>query len=417
MKMIERGGKIKLADIGCGGSFSLALALAPGKLSIDVACFGLDNVGKLSDERYMVFFNQKEAPDASIRLDSTGDTSIFHIDVARIPASIDRLVIAASIDGDGTMQQLGVSRMTVGTACFEFAGTDFDREKAVIVGEIYRRDGSWRFGAVGQGFAGGLSALLAHFGGTEETAPAAVVPAPVAAPIPTTPQPKPSKVTLTKPGQRHTVSLEKGAAAPRKLLIKATWVDNGDGNDDNDDLDVRVGVLMPDGRMAFICAPDRPGSFNSAPYLFHTGDVRKATVQEPATESLEVNPAISQLLGGRVGMVFSVYSAVANGAVSVASLKPTMRMEYGDQVIECAFDFTTSKAAKSSAVYTYIIGTAIFDGDKVQLSPSGMTSGWGSENTPWLAWDFDDTLKITMDGPPVFKGCPHTPGSSGKTYM
>jgi hypothetical protein len=57
---------------------------------------------------------------------------------------------------------------TVGLAC---SGADFASEKAVIPGELDRKDGHWRFGAVGQGFDGGLSALLKHFGGVE--APAA----------------------------------------------------------------------------------------------------------------------------------------------------------------------------------------------------------------------------------------------------
>lgn len=407
---MERGQKTRLADIGCGSAFPVQVAMAPNGLNIDVACFGLDAQGKLSDERFMVFFNQKSAPADAIRLDQAGDTFTFHTDVSKLPDSIERLVFAASIDGDGSMKQLGASSLTVGDARFNFAGADFDTEKAVMIGEIYRREGVWRLGAVGQGFAGGLSALLVHFGGTEEAAPAPAT-APAAKPV------NLSKVILTKANQRHTVSLIKGPAAPTKIVIKATWVDNGDDSDDNDDLDVRVGVLLPDGRMTFICAPDRPGSFHSAPFVFHTGDVRKASVSEPATETLEVNPAIAQLSGGRVGLVFSVYSAVSNGAVAVASLKPVMRMEYGDQVVECAFDFTTTKAAKDDSVYTYVIGTAIIDGDKVQLAPSGLTSPPGSEDTPWLAWEWDDTLKITMDGPPVFKGEEFEPGEDGKIYV
>ncbi|PMC11655.1 stress response protein TerZ, partial [Klebsiella aerogenes] len=50
-----------------------------------------------------------------------------------------------------------------------------------------------------------------------------------------------------------------------------------------------------------------------------------------------INPEISRLAGGKVALVCSVYSAVSNGAVSVASLKPKMRMEYGDRVVECSF--------------------------------------------------------------------------------
>jgi tellurite resistance protein TerA len=122
-------------------------------------------------------------------------------------------------------------------------------------------------------------------------------------------------------------------------------VDNGDGDDDNDDLDLRVGILLPNGQMRFIQAPDTPGSFDSMPFVRHLGDVAGASGKEPATETVEVNPALARYYGGTVGLVFSVYSALANGAVSVASMRPKMVMQYGEQVVECDFDFRLSKAA------------------------------------------------------------------------
>ncbi|NHZ88862.1 hypothetical protein F2P45_07465 [Massilia sp. CCM 8733] len=385
--------------MGCSGPFNVTVEMAPAGLVIDVACFGLDADSRLSDERFMIFFNQTASPADAVKYDTRGDASIFAIDLARLPASIERLVFAASIDGEGNMKRLGHSAMTLGSARFGFSGADFDTEKAVIVGELYLRDGTWRYGAVGQGFAGGLSALLAHYGGAEDTgAKAPAAPAPAAAPKVSL-----SKVTLTKPGERHVVSLVKGAGAPNKLVVRATWQDNGDSNSDNDDLDLRVGLLLPDGRMKFITAPDRADAFDSAPFVHHMGDVKVASAKQPATETVEVNPALAQLSGGRVALVFSVYSAVGNGAVSVASLKPVMRMEYGEQVVECAFDFNGSEAARDSSVYTYVIGTAIIDGDQISLGPSGQTSEPGSENTPWMQWD-GERVRVTMDGPMVFKG-------------
>jgi tellurite resistance protein TerA len=397
MSDFGRGQKSKLADLECVGAFPISLQIAASGMSVDVACFGLDESGKLSDDRYMVFFNQKSCPGGAVKLETAGEKSTFITDVAKLPDSIHRLVFAASIDGDGTMRQLGQSAMTLGTGSFNFSGVDFDKEKAVIVGEVYKRDGLWRFGAVGQGFSGGLAALLAHFGGAEAAPAADPAPAPAPSKISL------SKVSLTKVGQSHSISLVKGAAAPRKLVVKATWEDNGDGNDDNDDLDLRVGILLPDGRMTFVSAPGTPGNFDKAPFLKHLGDITVASGKEPATETVEVNPAIAQHSGGRVALVFSVYSAVGNGAVSVASLKPKMRMEYGDQIVECAFDFSGSEAARNSSVYTYVIGMAIIDGDSIVLAPSGQTSNPGSENTPWLQWD-GQTTQLTMNGPVVFKG-------------
>jgi tellurite resistance protein TerA len=343
----------------------------------------------------MVFFNQLAAPGNAVTLALQDNAATFTLQVAQLPETIARLVFVASMDGAGTMRDLGPSALRLGSGTFAFQGGDFAGEKAVIIAEIYRRDGVWRFGAVGQGFAGGLDALLAHFGGTQAASPTPAPAAPAKVNI--------AKVTLTKPGQSHTISLAKGPAAPVKLVVKATWEDNGDDDDGNDDLDLRVGVLLPDGRMTFVCAPDKPGSFEAAPYLRHLGDVQVASKAEPATETVEVNPQIAQKNGGRVALVFSIYSAVGNGLVPVSSLRPKMRMEYGAQVVECAFDFMKSKAAGDDAVYTYVVGTAIIDGDSVTLAPSGRTSESGSENTPWLKWRGRDIV-MSMDGPVIFKG-------------
>ena len=186
-------------------------------------------------------------------------------------------------------------------------------------------------------------------------------------------------------------------------MVKATWTDNGDGDDANDDLDLRVGYLLPSGKMSFIQAPDRSGLFDASPYVRHLGDVTSTLTASPATETVEVNPKIGQLLGGPVALVFSVYSALANGAVSVGSMAPKMVMEYGNQTIECAFDLPDSAAARESNIYTYVIGVVEIDGDSISLFPSGKTLYPDVEWTPWLT-RAGSTVKVSMDGPAVFKG-------------
>ncbi len=57
------------------------------------------------------------------------------------------------------------------TAKFAFKGSDFGAERALMLGELYRKENAWRFCAVGQGFTGGLDALVRHFGGTVAGAP------------------------------------------------------------------------------------------------------------------------------------------------------------------------------------------------------------------------------------------------------
>ncbi|RYX80086.1 TerD family protein, partial [bacterium] len=177
MPTLTRGQKIPLATASTQLRAVCALQ-APG-LTLDFSCFGVDASGKLSDDRYFVFYNQKEAPQGAVRL--IGDSN-FELDLSRLPASIQKLVFVVTLDGSGEMRQIagGSFVLSAGTqevARFEFKGADFGREKAVMIAEIYRRDG-WKLTAVGQGFAGGLSALLKHFGGEEVQSP----PPPTAAP-------------------------------------------------------------------------------------------------------------------------------------------------------------------------------------------------------------------------------------------
>ena len=181
MEILSKGQRLKLADKAPGGA--LRIGLAAQGLALDFACFGLDAGGKLSDERYMIFFNQPTSPCGGVQLDAVqGDAAGFAFQLERLPAAIERLVIAASVDGDGSMARLdsGYLRLMDGgreIARFPFAGGDFAQERALMLGELYRKDGEWRFMAVGQGFDGGLDALVRHFGG----AVAAPAPAPAAA--------------------------------------------------------------------------------------------------------------------------------------------------------------------------------------------------------------------------------------------
>lgn len=186
MLSLSRGQKSKLDSITSAQSFSVGLgAVGPG-LSFDISCFGVDAADKLSDDRYFIFFNQPASPEGAIKLAGARgeDTQSFDIDLSRLPQSIRKLVFAITIDGAGEMKALksGHLRLVVGgseVARFSFDSASFGGEKAIIAGEIYFKD-AWRIAAVAQGFSGGLSALLKHFGGqeSEEAAPAAPAVAP-----------------------------------------------------------------------------------------------------------------------------------------------------------------------------------------------------------------------------------------------
>ncbi|MBE8472474.1 TerD family protein [Streptomyces justiciae] len=182
----QRGHKAKVSDLTAGTDLYVGVQITGPGLSFDISCFGLDADERLSDDRYFVFFNQPKSPEESIQLlgAQAGDTESFRVTLDRIPAQIQKLSFTATIDGAGQMSQVapGYLRIVAGgeeVARYSFNGSEFSTERAVMLGDFYLKD-VWRFAAVGQGFDGGLEALLKNFGGEvmEEEAPAAPAPAP-----------------------------------------------------------------------------------------------------------------------------------------------------------------------------------------------------------------------------------------------
>ncbi|GGS00153.1 hypothetical protein GCM10010269_43790 [Streptomyces humidus] len=177
----QRGHKAKISDLTVGTDLYVGVQITAPGLTFDISCFGLDADERLSDDRYFVFFNQPKSPEESIQLlgPQAGDTESFRITLDRIPPQIHKLSFTATLDGAGQMSQIrpGYLRIVAGgeeVARYAFSGAEFTTERAVMLGDFYLKD-VWRFAAVGQGFDGGLDALLKNFGGevAEEEAPAA----------------------------------------------------------------------------------------------------------------------------------------------------------------------------------------------------------------------------------------------------
>ncbi|MFI1503696.1 TerD family protein [Streptomyces sp. NPDC020597] len=177
----QRGHKARISDLTAGTDLYVGVQITAPGLTFDISCFGLDADERLSDDRYFVFFNQPKSPEESIQLlgPQAGDTESFRITLDRIPPQIQKLSFTATLDGAGQMSQInpGYLRIVAGgeeVARYAFNGSEFTSERAVMLGDFYLKD-VWRFAAVGQGFDGGLEALLKNFGGevAEEEAPAA----------------------------------------------------------------------------------------------------------------------------------------------------------------------------------------------------------------------------------------------------
>ncbi|MFF5719988.1 TerD family protein [Streptomyces buecherae] len=177
----QRGHKAKISDLTAGRDLYVGVQIAGPGLSFDISCFGLDGDERLSDDRYFIFFNQPKSPEEAIQQlgAQAGDTESFRVTLDSVPPAIQKLSFTATIDGVGQMSQVGPGyiRIVAGgeeVARYAFTGAEFSTERAVMLGDFYLKD-VWRFAAVGQGFDGGLEALLKNFGGEvaeEEPAPA-----------------------------------------------------------------------------------------------------------------------------------------------------------------------------------------------------------------------------------------------------
>ncbi|MEV2219082.1 TerD family protein [Nocardia vinacea] len=142
--------------------------------------------GKVRSDSDFVFYNQPNHPSGAVRHEGKrpGPTVIdtLSVNLAQVESQIDTIVIAASADG-GTFGQfhglyVRVLDAVSGAEAARFDSTGASTETAFVLGELYRRQGAWKFRAVGQGYATGLAGLATDFGISVDDPGAGQTPAP-----------------------------------------------------------------------------------------------------------------------------------------------------------------------------------------------------------------------------------------------
>lgn len=148
---------------------------------LDAAAFMLDDSGKCPTEKEFIFYgNLQHGSEALIHMgdnltgEGDGDDEQIEVDLTKIPANITRIAFTVTIyDADVRRQNFGqVSNSFIrivdeatNTELIRYdLGEDFSIETAVVVGELYKHNGEWKFNAIGSGFQGGLAALCGHYG-------------------------------------------------------------------------------------------------------------------------------------------------------------------------------------------------------------------------------------------------------------
>ncbi|WP_030420005.1 TerD family protein [Streptomyces sp. NRRL F-5065] len=153
---------------------------------LDVSGLLLTADGKVRSDDDFIFYNQPSGPGVTYRSGGGTAPDAVTVDTAAVPPAIEKIVVTASPDAAGQSFQGIEPTATLrdadtGAVLATFTPPRLGAETALVVVEVYRRDGAWKARAVGQGYADGLAGIATDFGVTVEE-PAAPAAPPVAAP-------------------------------------------------------------------------------------------------------------------------------------------------------------------------------------------------------------------------------------------
>ncbi|MFE1289346.1 TerD family protein [Streptomyces sp. NPDC058751] len=323
--------------------------------------------GKVRSDSDFVFYNQPAHSSGAVRHEGKRNdggqvTDALVVDLTRVEPVVETVVLAASADGGsfGRVPGLCVRVLDTrqGTEIARFDSTDATVETAFVLGEFYRRQGAWKFRAVGQGYGSGLEGLATDYGITvdepQHTAPPAAAPQgpatfvqgppppvapPVTVPRPAVPQPpaappapvRLSKVTLTK--EAPSVSLSKQGGTGGAMRVNLNWEvrkqfsgwgsKRGRAVAMHADLDLDLCALyeLSDGRKGVVQALGNAfGALHQPPFIHLDGDDRTGAVSsgENLTINLDHKQSFRRIL---------IFVTIYEGARSFADLHATVTLQ------------------------------------------------------------------------------------------
>lgn len=148
---------------------------------LDTAAFLTAGNGKVTADTDFVFYNNLRHPSGSVTHlgdnltgAGDGDDEQIKVELDKVPANIERIAFTVTIHeaaernqnfGQVSNSYIRVLDEATGTELIRYdLGEDFSIETAIVVGELYRHNGEWKFNAIGSGYQGGLAALCGNFG-------------------------------------------------------------------------------------------------------------------------------------------------------------------------------------------------------------------------------------------------------------
>ncbi|GGK53747.1 TerD family protein [Nocardia camponoti] len=162
----------------------------------DLSALLVTENGKVRSDADFVFYNQPSGPGVDLRPGPAGQPASLAVSFAAVPADIDQIRAVITLDDASSKFGLfappaALVSDAAGNVLYEYKIEGLDAESIVIAIELYRRQGSWKVRAVGQGYAGGFAALVTDHGVQVDDSPSPAA-TPQAAPVPPPPPSQPA---------------------------------------------------------------------------------------------------------------------------------------------------------------------------------------------------------------------------------
>ena len=171
-----------LTNVFIGLGWDVKVVDSGTDFDLDSSVFLVGTNGKLISDQHFIFYNNATSPDAAKSVQHAGDNltgagdgddEVIKINLPAVPAEVDKIIITVTIhEAQARGQNFGqvhnafvrvVNAQTEAEVVRYDLVEDYSTETALIMAELYRKDGEWRLNAVGSGYQGGLKALLDRY--------------------------------------------------------------------------------------------------------------------------------------------------------------------------------------------------------------------------------------------------------------
>lgn len=172
---------IGLAKVGVGLGWDPNEGGSTFDYDLDASAFMIGANKKMPDEKYFVYFNNQQSADGAVKSSgddrtggsSDGDDETLVVDLPKVNQQIQEIIFVVSIyESELRKQNFGQVRnsfiriydaVTNEEICKYELGEDFSVENCIEFGRLYKRDGAWRFEALGVGHKKGLEEMVAKY--------------------------------------------------------------------------------------------------------------------------------------------------------------------------------------------------------------------------------------------------------------